>query len=55
MTADLLAERHETQPYPRPTEAQVDRILADLLTEYRLNNLRPVQKAGDTMPPDHMP
>jgi hypothetical protein len=40
-TTDLPVEQHDTRrPYPRLTEAQKARILADLLTEYRLNNLR---------------
>jgi hypothetical protein len=34
-----------TRPYSRLTEAQKARILADLLTEYALGNLRPVRTA----------
>jgi hypothetical protein len=45
-TPDLSAEQPDPpRDYPRLTEAQKARILADLLMEYHLNNLRPVLAA----------
>jgi hypothetical protein len=52
----MLSTDHDTRrPYPKLSEAQKDRILADLLQEYRLDNLRPVREARHTTSLDHAP
>ena len=38
------------RPYPRLTAAQKDRVLAELLQEYRLDNLRPVREGRGPAP-----
>jgi hypothetical protein len=44
----MSEDHHDAlRPYPRLTEAQKDRMLADLLQEYRLNNLRPAAACSE--------
>jgi hypothetical protein len=37
----------DTPRHPKLTPEQLDGILAELLVEYQLNNLRPQQKGGE--------
>jgi hypothetical protein len=41
---------HAPKSYPKLSEAQKDRLLADLLWEYALGNLRPVGRGEDIIP-----
>ena len=41
------AETGETLRYPKLTEEQKARVLAELAQEFALNNLRPQQKGGE--------
>jgi len=42
----LTTDHDAPKPYPRLTEAQKARVLAELLQEYALDNLRPVGQGG---------
>jgi hypothetical protein len=41
-----VTEPDTLKPYPRLTEAQKARVLAELLQEYALDNLRPIGQGG---------
>jgi hypothetical protein len=41
----LTTDHDAPRPYPRLTEAQKARVLAELAQEYALDNLRPVDQA----------
>jgi hypothetical protein len=48
----LTTDHDAPRPYPRLSEAQKDRILAELAQQYALNNLRPVGE-GEEITPSH--
>jgi hypothetical protein len=52
-TIDAVSDAETPRRYPKLTEAQKQRILSELLQEYRLDNLRPVREAEDTASPDN--
>jgi hypothetical protein len=52
---DVIMNSNTPKLYPQLSEVQKDRIFADLLQEYRLNNLRPVREPGDNAFPDYAP
>jgi hypothetical protein len=43
-TTDTLTNDDSPRPYPRLTEAQKARVLAELAQEYALDNLRPIDQ-----------
>jgi hypothetical protein len=46
----LTTDHDAPRPYPRLSEAQKDRLLAELAQAYALNNLRPVGEARQAPP-----
>jgi hypothetical protein len=55
-TTDALTDHDAARPYPRLTEAQKARVLAELLQEYALDNLRPIGQGGtSTGTPEGLP